>query len=83
MNKKSNFVILYHRTPYEEKTNVDSETQWIEHKSPNGIIPTLRNLFIDHEEGTWIAWREVDDVSSSCDEESGSNLESEWYKLSN
>ena len=61
-------MILYHRTPYEEKTNVDSETQWIEHKSPNGIIPTLRNLFIDHEEGTWIAWREVDNVSSHCDE---------------
>ena len=42
---KSKFIILYHRTPFEESTNEEGELIWVDHKSPNGIIPTLRNLF--------------------------------------
>ncbi len=65
---KSNFVILYHRTPFEESTNNSGERVWVDHKSPNGIIPTLRNLFKEKPEGTWIAWRMVDELDGQKDE---------------
>lgn len=54
----SKFIILYHRTPFDESINKDGERIWIDQKSPNGIIPTLRNLFRDREDGTWIAWKQ-------------------------
>ncbi len=65
---KSNFVILYHRTPYEETFNNSGEREWKDHKSPNGIIPTLRNLFLSKRDGTWIAWRQVEEIKGNKDE---------------
>ena len=65
---KSKFIILYHRSPFQETQNLEGESVWSEHKSPNGIIPTLRNLFINYPEGTWIAWREVKNVENQTDE---------------
>ena len=59
---KSPFVILYHRTPFDESITSDGKRIWIDQKSPNGIIPTLRNLFRSSPDGTWIAWRRVDDT---------------------
>ena len=60
---KSSFVILYHRTPFDESINSDGKRSWIDQKSPNGIIPTLRNIFRSSPDGTWIAWRRVDDTN--------------------
>ena len=60
---KSPFVILYHRTPFDESINSDGKRSWIDQKSPNGIIPTLRNIFRSSPDGTWIAWRRVDDTN--------------------
>ncbi len=67
-NGESKFIILYHRTPFEESRLENGERIWIDQKSPNGIIPTLRNLFRKHPDGTWIAWREVSDISNQKDE---------------
>lgn len=64
----SNFIILYHRTPFDEATTESGERIWKDQKSPNGIIPTLRNLFRDRRNGTWIAWRQVESLSESDDE---------------
>ncbi|BEV36199.1 glucosylglycerol-phosphate synthase [Synechococcus sp. M16CYN] len=41
---------------------------WVDQKSPNGIIPTLRNLFRNQEDGTWIAWRRVNQTDNAEDE---------------
>ena len=57
---KSSFVILYHRTPFDEGRDASGNQIWVDQKSPNGIIPTLRNLFRTRDDGTWIAWRRVD-----------------------
>ena len=57
---KSSFVILYHRTPFDEGRDAAGNQIWVDQKSPNGIIPTLRNLFRTRDDGTWIAWRRVD-----------------------
>ena len=65
---KSDFIILYHRTPFDESTDDQGNRIWKDQKSPNGIIPTLRNLFRSRENGTWIAWRRVDDVKNEHDE---------------
>ncbi len=65
---KSKFIILYHRTPFEEAKSPSGEIIWTDQKSPNGIIPTLRNLFRSTEDGTWIAWRQVEDISNQSDE---------------
>ncbi len=65
---KSNFIILYHRTPYEESLNEKGQKVWRDHKSPNGIIPTLRNLFYSRPEGTWIAWRQVCSIENEEDD---------------
>ena len=65
---KSKFIILYHRTPYDEAKDDAGQTIWCDQKSPNGIIPTLRNLFRKQREGTWIAWRQVENVKNSFDE---------------
>lgn len=65
---KSDFIILYHRTPFDESIDENGNRCWKDQKSPNGIIPTLRNLFRSQENGTWIAWRQVEDVSTEKDE---------------
>ena len=64
----SSFVILYHRTPFDESIDSEGNRMWVDQKSPNGIIPTLRNLFRNKEDGTWIAWRRVDSVDNAEDE---------------
>ena len=64
----SNFIILYHRTPFDEAKDETGQRVWRDQKSPNGIIPTLRNLFRDRDNGTWIAWRQVNDLANAEDE---------------
>ena len=64
----SSFVILYHRTPFDESIDSEGNRTWVDQKSPNGIIPTLRNLFRNKEDCTWIAWRRVDSVDNAEDE---------------
>ena len=64
----SSFVILYHRTPFDESIDSEGNRTWVDQKSPNGIIPTLRNLFRNKDDGTWIAWRRVDSVENAEDE---------------
>ncbi|WP_414153422.1 glucosylglycerol-phosphate synthase [Prochlorococcus sp. MIT 1300] len=56
--------MLYHRTPFDEGKDQDGKRIWTDQKSPNGIIPTLRNLFRLRPNGTWIAWREVDSLDN-------------------
>ena len=65
---RSKFIILYHRTPFDEGKDEKGQRIWIDQKSPNGIIPTLRNLFRSSENGTWIAWRRVESLESADDE---------------
>lgn len=60
----SSFVLVYHRSPFDEVIEADGTRQWRDQKSPNGIIPTLRNLFRSHPSGTWIAWRENEDPAA-------------------
>ena len=61
---KSKFILLYHRTPFEESINEHGARIWVDQKSPNGIIPTLRNIFHDKPNGTWIAWKEVERIEN-------------------
>ncbi len=61
-------MLVYHRSPYEETIDADGNRQWVDQKSPNGIIPTLRNLFLEERSGTWISWREDAEGSASGDE---------------
>ncbi len=65
---RSKFILLYHRTPFEESKDDSGERIWIDQKSPNGIIPTLRNLFRSRDEGTWVAWRQVEQLKDEVDE---------------
>ena len=65
---QSPFILLYHRTPFDEGKDEKGNRIWCDQKSPNGIIPTLRNLFRTRNNGTWIAWRKVDKVEDSADE---------------
>ncbi len=64
----SSFILLYHRTPFEEGKDKSGERVWLDQKSPNGIIPTLRNLFRSHPNGTWIAWRKAGNTNDNLDE---------------
>ncbi|QCH13963.1 glucosylglycerol-phosphate synthase [Synechococcus sp. CB0101] len=63
----SSFVLVYHRSPFDEVVDSEGQRQWQDQKSPNGIIPTLRNLFRSQPSGTWIAWRE-DDTTEAEDQ---------------
>ena len=65
---KSKFIILYHRSPFDEGTDKEGKQIWLDQKSPNGIIPTLRNLFRTQPNGTWIAWRKVEASQEENDE---------------
>ncbi len=65
---QSSFIILYHRTPFDEGRDAAGNRIWIDQKSPNGIIPALRNLFRTTSDGTWIAWRRVDETEEGDDE---------------
>jgi glucosylglycerol-phosphate synthase len=64
----SSFVLVYHRSPYDLKTAADGSVEFVDQKSPNGIIPTLRNLFQEERSGTWISWREDADAANAPDE---------------
>ena len=55
---KSSLVILYHREPHDEVIR-DGKTHYVAKKSPNGIVPTLKSFFADVNQGTWIAWKQV------------------------
>lgn len=55
---KSSLVILYHREPYDEVVE-NGVTYYRDKKSPNGIVPTLKSFFNNVDQGTWIAWKQV------------------------
>ncbi len=55
----SSLVLVYHRQPFEEQI-VDGKKVMRSHRSPNGIVPTLRGFFQYFDRGTWVAWTEVD-----------------------
>ena len=55
---KSSLVILYHREPYDE-VKENGKIYYREKKSPNGIVPTLKNFFANAEQSTWVAWKQV------------------------
>lgn len=48
-------VIVYHRLPFEERVQQGKRVRQ-EHRSPNGIIPTLLGLFEEGRHGSWLAW---------------------------
>jgi glucosylglycerol-phosphate synthase len=56
---KSSLVILYHRQPYDEVVDDAGNVRYLEKKSPNGIVPTLKSFFGNVHQGTWIAWTQV------------------------
>ncbi|MEB3306769.1 MAG: glucosylglycerol-phosphate synthase [Cyanobacteriota bacterium] len=62
----SSFVLVYHRSPYDETIDAEGNRNWEDQKSPNGIIPTLRNLIGSQPSATWLAWREEE--SSQADD---------------
>jgi len=54
----SQLVIVYHRQPYDEIKG-ENGTEFREHKSPNGIIPSLRGAcrsLGDPSRAVWVAW---------------------------
>lgn len=55
--KKSSLVIVYHREPHDEIVDENGDVQYVPKKSPNGIVPTLKNFFDWVDQGTWIAWK--------------------------
>ena len=55
---KSDLVIVYHRQPYEE-VRENGKIIYRPHKSPNGIVPTLKSFFGAVNHGAWIAWTQV------------------------
>ncbi|MCC5947817.1 MAG: glucosylglycerol-phosphate synthase [Nitriliruptoraceae bacterium] len=57
----SDLVIVYHRQPFEE-VEVDGRVEFREHKSPNGIVPTLKSFFQTVDRGSWVAWQHVDEL---------------------
>ena len=65
---KSSLVILYHREPHDEVVK-DGKVLYLPKKSPNGIIPTLKSFFADVNQGTWIAWKQVNNKQKDKFEE--------------
>lgn len=47
-------VVVYHRQPF-ERAIVDGAEVLRSHRSPNGIVPTLRGFFQYFDRGTWVA----------------------------
>lgn len=60
-SRKSSLVIVYHRQPNEEVL-IDGRVFYRTHKSPNGIVPTLKSFFhrLPPAAGAWIAWKTFD-----------------------
>ena len=65
---KSSLVILYHREPHDEIIK-DGKIHYVAKKSPNGIVPTLKSFFADVNQGTWIAWKQVEESQRDSFEE--------------
>ena len=59
----SDLVIVYHREPYEEVIE-NGEVVRRAHKSPNGIVPTLKSFFGSVDKAAWIAWKLADDPAA-------------------
>ena len=59
--KRSSLVIVYHRQPNEEVVE-NGRTVYRTHKSPNGIVPTLKSFFnrLETDAGAWIASKVYD-----------------------
>jgi glucosylglycerol-phosphate synthase len=59
--KKSSLVIVYHRQPHDEAV-VDGRIVFRSHRSPNGIVPTLKSFFhrLPPEAGAWVACKIYD-----------------------
>ncbi len=59
--KKSSLVIVYHRQPNDEII-IDGRIVYRSHKSPNGIVPTLKSFFrrLPPDAGAWIASKVYD-----------------------
>lgn len=55
----SDFVIVYHRQPFEEVED-NGQIAYREHRSPNGIVPTLRGFCRHAKDANWIAWSQVE-----------------------
>jgi glucosylglycerol-phosphate synthase len=58
MTKKSPFVIVYHRQPYEEVVE-NGRVVFKENKSPNGIVPALKGFFGTAKDAVWVAWKQL------------------------
>lgn len=58
MTKKSPFVIVYHRQPYEEAVE-NGKVVYRENKSPNGIVPALKGFFSTASDAVWVAWKQA------------------------
>ena len=58
--KKSSFVIVYHRQPYEEAVE-NGKVVYKENKSPNGIVPALKGFLSTADDAVWVAWKQVPD----------------------
>jgi glucosylglycerol-phosphate synthase len=56
-------VVVYHRQPF-ERAIVDGKEILRSHRSPNGIVPTLRGFFQYFDRGTWVAWTEVPEAEA-------------------
>ena len=56
--KKSPFVIVYHRQPYEEAVE-NGRVVYKENKSPNGIVPALKGFFSTAKDAVWVAWKQA------------------------
>ncbi|QDZ39682.1 glucosylglycerol-phosphate synthase [Euhalothece natronophila Z-M001] len=62
---KSSLVILYHRQPYDEVMDDDGVIHYKAKQSPNGIVPTLKGFFSNVNQGTWVAWKAVNQVDQA------------------
>jgi glucosylglycerol-phosphate synthase len=58
--KDASLIVVYHREPWEELV-ASGKSQWRDHRSPNGIIPTLRSAFGQGDRGLWVAWKKCKD----------------------
>lgn len=62
-NGSYDFLIVYHRQPFDEKYEGGVLKQ-SRPKSPNGIIPTLLSTFKNYNKAGWLAWSQSDLVDS-------------------
>ncbi|MEL6801138.1 MAG: glucosylglycerol-phosphate synthase [Pseudomonadota bacterium] len=72
----SDLVIVYHREPYEEVVE-NGEIRRRAHKSPNGIVPTLKSFFGSVDKAAWIAWKLADDPAA-CDFEKKVEIDDQY-----